>query len=76
MNQGKSIAGASIHRSNRVPTRTRTRETSLVAESVGMIAQHPCHLCAGGLDDETRERFLEGDARRIFGLDRDRSAAE
>ena len=40
MNQGKSITGARIHRSNRVPTRTRTRETSLVRESVGMIAQH------------------------------------
>ena len=25
-----------------------------------------------GLDDETRELFLEGNARRVFGLDRDR----
>jgi predicted TIM-barrel fold metal-dependent hydrolase len=29
-----------------------------------------------GLDDETRELFLEGNARRVFGLDRDRTAAQ
>jgi predicted TIM-barrel fold metal-dependent hydrolase len=28
-----------------------------------------------GLDDETRELFLEGNARRVFDLDRNRSAA-
>jgi predicted TIM-barrel fold metal-dependent hydrolase len=29
-----------------------------------------------GLDHETRELFLEGNARRVFGLDRDRPAAQ
>jgi uncharacterized protein len=29
-----------------------------------------------GLDDETRELFLEGNARRVFGLDGDRPAAQ
>jgi predicted TIM-barrel fold metal-dependent hydrolase len=33
-------------------------------------------LDALGLDEETRELFLEGNARRVFGLDRDRPAAQ
>jgi predicted TIM-barrel fold metal-dependent hydrolase len=33
-------------------------------------------LASLGLDDETRELFLEGNARRVFGLDGDRPAAQ